>query len=672
MVGTAVKQWLQAYAMPPILQYFLGGMAGCVLYYALPFEPSLWALLALFLSGIAGCFLTVTLQRMRWLSLCLCLAMLGYAGLRSHMSPSPHVPSDTHTVWVRGQVKAMDATDTHQRLLLEKLDLWTPETKRFGAHHTPTHLRLNVRTDIAPEVAIGSYVATKAVLTPPVQKPVVPGAYDFRFIAHHGKIGGVGYTVDEVALHGTQAPQTNLMQLRELTAKRINAQFDAMGWKNPNTAALANALLTGKRHMIEDEVQDTLRSAGLGHLLAISGLHMALIMFSGFWAIRRVASLIPAISLHYNVKSIAAVAAILLGGLYLILSGMPISAQRAYIMAGLFFVAVVFARVHQGRRLVIIAGWIVLLLAPHQVVGPSFQMSFMAVWMLICVFLHPAFYGQRKDLSWLLRAARFIGMMMLSALVANIAVLPFSLSHFGTYSSAGIIANVIAIPLASMWIMPFGLLALLLMPFGLEMPALYVMGMGLEVLQFYASFIDNLGLFTLRTPTPHGAWVALAVAGLMIGTATKAQQSGVVLYVVAVLGMIAGFFWRPDIIVLEPKKGVVMQSPSGSYVWWKRSRSGFTKDMVAHYLGVEGIMRIKPEETQADVACKKLLCDAGSYKAHFYDTVKFTHQATGEILKITPEMREEDGAHAIWVTKDGFRVNTITAYDQGRIWTLAP
>ncbi len=70
----------------------------------------------------------------------------------------------------------------------------------------------------------------------------------------------------------------------------------------------------------------------------------------------------------------------------------------------------------------------------------------------------------------------------LTTIVASAATTPFSIYHFSRFPTYGIVANLIAVPLTGVWIMPLGMLGLLLMPFGLDDPCFVLMGRGIEII----------------------------------------------------------------------------------------------------------------------------------------------------------------------------------------------
>src|SRR6185503_20576211 len=99
-----------------------------------------------------------------------------------------------------------------------------------------------------------------------------------------------------------------------------------------STGAIASALITGDRGSISDEDEAALRDAGLAHVLAIAGLHMALVGLGLFWVVRAGLATIPAIALRWPIKKLSAVAALCSATFYLMISGATSASTRAFVM----------------------------------------------------------------------------------------------------------------------------------------------------------------------------------------------------------------------------------------------------------------------------------------------------------------------------------------------------
>ena len=110
---------------------------------------------------------------------------------------------------------------------------------------------------------------------------------------------------------------------------------------------------------------------------------MAVVAGVIFFIVRAFFALIPGLAGRAPIKKWAALAALLVTGFYLILSGNQVATQRSFIMIGVVLLSVLFDRPALTMRTLTIAALVVLLLAPESVVHPSFQMSFAATLALI-------------------------------------------------------------------------------------------------------------------------------------------------------------------------------------------------------------------------------------------------------------------------------------------------
>ena len=290
---------------------------------------------------------------------------------------------------------------------------------------------------------------------------------------------GFGYGAPEsqadAELGAWDSIRRRIIRWRYRLADRIVAVAPA------ETSGLQAALMTGVRRFIPAEQTENLRIAGLAHILAISGLHMALLAggtYSGFALV--LACILP-LSRRYDVRKFAAGAAIAAATFYLVLSGASVATQRAWVMSSIFFLAIILDRRAVSMRSVSVAALITLALHPESLMSVGFQMSFAAVAALVAVYqawqgVRPAY--RRRGLFR--RAVDFMSSLSVTSFVAGLATGGFALFHFNRFAKYGFAGNLLAMPLFSLFVMPLAVLSLLAMPFGLEKRPLYLMGKSLE------------------------------------------------------------------------------------------------------------------------------------------------------------------------------------------------
>ena len=190
-----------------------------------------------------------------------------------------------------------------------------------------------------------------------------------------------------------------------------------------------------------------------------------------------------------------------------------------------------------------LAAIVLMLVEPQEVPGVSFQMSFSAVLALIA--------GYEALRPWLRRLhgqslrRRFVGYLLALALtsaLAGTASAPYGAYHFGHVQVYFVLANMVAVPLTALWVMPLGLLSLALMPLRLESLALVPMGWGAEAVVWVARTTASWPDATVAVPHMP-AW-GLAVLSLGIAWLglwrTRLRLLGVAAIVVGLASPAAG------------------------------------------------------------------------------------------------------------------------------------
>ncbi|MBA69070.1 MAG: hypothetical protein CML30_09370 [Rhizobiales bacterium] len=351
----------------------------------------------------------------------------------------------------------------------------------------------------------GALVSGRGRLSPP-SGPAFPGGYDFARSAYASGIGAYGffYRAPVVAGDLTEREGGLVDWIRfRITAVRTHISARVREVVAGDPGALIAALTVSDRRGISEATVETLRATGLAHILAISGLHMALAAGTFFLGLRKIAALSPQLVERYPVKKAAALAAILIATSYLAISGAGVATQRAWLMMTVMFVAVIFDRPALTLRNVALAAIVILVLSPSAVISPGFQMSFAATIALIATYEAWSRRRARAERrggsvsafvpNYVVAVFRLVAGLAVTSLVAGLATGLFAAWHFHRAAGFGLIANLLAMPLVSFVVMPSGLIAMLAMPFGLDRWPLILMGQGLEWVMDAARFVERLG-----------------------------------------------------------------------------------------------------------------------------------------------------------------------------------
>jgi competence protein ComEC len=380
-------------------------------------------------------------------------------------------------------------------------------------HLAPAALPRLVRIKLrhAPPLGIGDRLSVKAELVPPAG-PALPGGFDFQRQAWFRGIGAVGYALGKPDVQPGSAGGIagRIRAWRAEIAARIRAALPG------SEGSIAAALVTGERGAIPGDVNRDFRDSGLAHLLVIAGLHMTLVTGFVFFATRALLALIPAVALRAPIKKWAAAAALAAASLYLVLSGAAVPTQRAFTMVALGLVAIMLDRFSISMTAVAWAAGLVLALDPSALTGVSFQMSFAAVAGLVAFYesAGPMLAEQRRQRGPIGRFLLHLAGIGLTTLVATVATAGFSIYHFNRFALFSIIANLIAVPLAGFWVMPWAVAACLLLPFGGEKVGLVPMGWGLAAIEQVGHWTANLPDAVLALPAmPAWGLIAASLGG---------------------------------------------------------------------------------------------------------------------------------------------------------------
>jgi len=473
---------------------------GAAFWFSATHDIMLLPVALLFMASAFACLLLGEKPRLRVAALFVAgfLAAMLAAHLETVRRDTVLLDSDV-TTRIRGTVIARDID--YRGLWRYTIDLHQTSEPKIG--RPPQRVRLITRSKHQP-IRPGDGIAGLARLQPP-SGPALPGGYDFAFYAFFNGLGAYGFFLGPPELRLDGAEQASMTQNIGLQLARIREEITRRirNVLTGDTAGFASALTVADRRAMSPATVDALRESGLAHVLAISGLHMALVSGTLFFFLRVCFSFFPPLVQAFPVKKLAAAAALLVATFYLLISGASISTQRAWIMLAIMLIAVILDRPALTMRNVALAAIIIIMVTPSAVMGPGFQMSFAATVALIATYAYwnrqagSAASGSGANnapASGLVRLlVVFLFGLAMTSLVAGLATAPFATYHFHRVASLGLLANLAAMPIVTFIVMPAGLLALLAMPLGLEHWPLVVMGQGLEWVIAIAKYVQGLG-----------------------------------------------------------------------------------------------------------------------------------------------------------------------------------
>ncbi|MFZ4806927.1 MAG: ComEC/Rec2 family competence protein [Hyphomicrobiaceae bacterium] len=542
---------------------FGGGIA---IYFALPVEPRLASVLALAVAAVA--------LQVAWRqglaavvvggALVALATGLAAAKIRTEFAGGPTLTRPLYNTEVRGYVELVEPRPGRG----QRITLRVSALGRFGPAERP--VRVRVRIPAGAALRPGDAIRVNATLAAPAL-PSLPGDYDFARAAWFRGIGAVGYAIRRPQFDADAAPPpldlavwAAVERVRLAIGARIHAAVPG------ETGAIAAALINGERGGISDATNDAYRAAGIYHVLSISGLHMVIMAGAVFWAVRLLLALWPGLALRWPIRKIPAVAACVAALGYLLISGGAAATARSWVMISIGFIAMLADRPAIALRTVALSALLILAVFPDTLLDVGFQMSYAAVVALVAAYeevrARMARVGFDDGPGPLLRFLQFFGGIVLSTVVAGLAVAPFSAYHFHQSQQYALLANLVAIPLCNLVVMPAALAALIAMPFGLEALPLAVMAWGIDLMTVAAFKVAAIPGAMLAIPAMPEAAFGLMVAGSLWLCLWRRRWRLGGLVLIALGVAIVPFKARPDLLVGHDGALVAIRGPDGQLV----------------------------------------------------------------------------------------------------------
>ena len=347
------------------------------------------------------------------------------------------------------------------------------------------------------------------------------GGFDYRrymdFKRIHGTAWTTGAKIDWLSSRPPPWVSGRMDRVRQAVTRLIEMGAGA------ESRAVLKALIVGDRSEITPPLREVFNRSGIGHLLAISGLHIGIVAFVVFRMFRQLLARFD--FFLWRAWSGKGTALISLAPViaYGLMAGMSPSTQRAVIMISVFLMALVFERAHDPINTLALAALLIVTIVPPSVFSISFQLSFTAVLFILCglpaIAVQPAAGGGVVP-----RFMRKMTGFLWVSLLAIAGTLPLVMAYFNQVSLIGLLTNCIFVPLIGFCVVPVGLLAVFLRLLNFQIALwiirldAWVLDRALELLHFFS----ELPFAAVRTITPniveicafYGlAWAVLATMG---------------------------------------------------------------------------------------------------------------------------------------------------------------
>lgn len=590
---------------------------GAILYYLQDFEPATLPLITAIICAALARRYALRIGSNGLVLAAILFTLLGAASAKFQaFRLSTPMVGDQISSQVDARVITIDDAAKGKRALLEILSTTRPKLK-----YAPDLIHVTLR-NVPAGIKAGDIIQARILMQPP-SGPVRPGSYDFAFQSYFDGIGANGFSMGAIkqlpprSSTVLQSINFAIENLRQNIATRIKTFVPGIN------GVVAAALVSGVTAGIDDDTNEAMRVSGLAHIISISGLHMALVAGVFLVSIRLLFGLFPGFASRRPVKKYAAILALAASLLYLLLSGYGVATVRSFIMLAVMLLAIVFDRQALTMRNLAISATLILLVTPHEVMGPSFQMSFAATAALIASFAWWSNYRRGKTtaprysgvLGLLEKAFKIVIGLAATSIIAGLATSLYSAWHFHRAAPMGLPANLAAMPAVSLIIMPAAVVTMLAMPFGLDEWPVKIMGEGVDMMLSVARYFSSIspaGITGAMTPA------ALAVTSICLVLAcvlqTRLKLIALLLVPLSIYLLATPSF--PNILISEDARLVAIPRDNGSLAVNRKRPNSFTLETWQKATMTQKIIKPFFDAPDDPLSDGIFLCEPGTCRAN--------------------------------------------------------
>jgi len=317
-----------------------------------------------------------------------------------------------------------------------------------------------------------------------IQRPLHPHQFDYsRYLSHRGVHHQLHLNQSNYIRVST-SPQS-IYGMADRLRGRISAHLKTAGL-NTTSIQMINALLLGQKQDIDDDLYNNYINAGTVHILAVSGLHVGIILWVLTWLFK------PLLTLKYGRVISAGAILICLWG-FAITAGLSPSVTRAVTMFSLVSISLHLKRETNVFNTLILSAFVLLLIEPYYLFEVGFQLSYTAV--LSIVSFQPLICGLWDPK---ITIVRHLWQIFGVTLAAQLGVAPLSLFYFHQFPGLFFVSNLVIVPVLG-WIIGFGLLVIILSLLdGLPTLLAKLFDITISLLNDFIAWVSSFERFLLR------------------------------------------------------------------------------------------------------------------------------------------------------------------------------
>ncbi len=344
---------------------------------------------------------------------------------------------------------------------------------------------------------------------------------------------------DDLDLVGELPPESYIDSGRRRIAQAFHEHL-----VDPDAAVLAS-LIIGDDQPLPPALRQAFNSAGIGHVLSISGLHMSLVALTSFRLLRWLLGRSERLLLFTSVPKTAALLSAVPLVVYAMLAGANAATLRSAVMAILVTGGILLDREARLSNSLAAAALVVVLLSPGATAEVSFQLSFAAVlgiaiamqrfWLWWPSVEEAMFLRLRRE--WWVAWARPAAASLAVSVGAMSATLPLAAYHFNQISLIAPLANAVVVPVLGDAGVIVGLLAALAVVFvpALAAPLITVAGLIIRVGLRLTDLFAAVPFAAVRIVTPTWGELGLCYAAFGCVVLATGRNRRCLLWSIAVI-----------------------------------------------------------------------------------------------------------------------------------------
>jgi len=448
--------------------------------------PPVWMIIV---AGVAALFFLVR-PTTRWMAvviLAACWTLWQFElGLQDRLDPS-----------LSGKVMTMNG-------VVSSIPEIYPDYVRFRFDHLPGNEQGDLPGSLLvywyrdfPSLSVGENWRLELQLKPPWGRINFQGSDRERWLFSK-EIGGLGTVRSGKLLPAAGLNSYPFQKVRGFVKGKLAFLLD-----DERMRGVVQALAIADRSGMSFKDRQLLASTGTSHLLAISGLHVGLAAIGGVWLSRIALVLLPVPAMARWGFGASLAGGLITALVYAALAGWGVSTQRAVLMMAVAVCALALNRTVHPARVWMLALAVVLAVDPLAPLGAGAWFSFLAVAVLLMMFVPRA-----GRVSWWKTA-------LLAQAGVMVTLMPLSIYWFQYFSPIGLLANLGAIPWVSLVVVPLTLSGVAALPVSMAIAGvlLKLAGLASIVLFSYLEFLAGLQGPVPILPAPGLLTVVLAMLG---------------------------------------------------------------------------------------------------------------------------------------------------------------